>query len=297
MEVLLPLLAFAAVLATVLLLGHRPQARLLRLDRHEIAGVGSAAVPPPVRVSILGAGPNIGRLGALVARITRGEVKTKAVTLLLQAGSPMTLGRFLLMRAIFMFVLTPLFMLYVFKAMGLSFVGIAMMAGAAFTLPQLPMLRIKRKARPRAAAIDSAMPDALDLLVVCVEGGLSLDGALLQVAQRTEGVLAAELRRLQRDMQAGMGRRDAFLALAERSQSESLGVVCSTIVQADKMGMSIATTLRTLAETMRTRRRQRAEMQARKAPIKMMPALIFFMIPALFIVILGPALLSMLAIL
>jgi tight adherence protein C len=89
-----------------------------------------------------------------------------------------------------------------------------------------------------------------------------------------------------------MPRRDGFLSLGDRSQSESLKIFTATIIQADKMGMSIATTLRTLAETMRTRRRQAAETQARKAPIKMMPFLVFFMIPSLFIVILGPAVLS-----
>ena len=79
---------------------------------------------------------------------------------------------------------------------------------------------------------------------------------------------------------------------AERSASESLKIFCATIIQADRMGMSIASTLRTLADTMRMRRRQAAETQARKAPIKMLPFLTIFMIPSLFIIILGPVVLN-----
>jgi tight adherence protein C len=90
-----------------------------------------------------------------------------------------------------------------------------------------------------------------------------------------------------------MSRRDALQAMASRSQSQSLSIFCTTMVQADKMGMSVASTLRTLVETMRTQRRQAAETQARKAPIKMLPFLVVFMMPALFIVILGPAVLEM----
>ena len=116
----------------------------------------------------------------------------------------------------------------------------------------------------------------------------SLDGGIQQVSRRTEGLLAAEFRRLLGEISTGKARRDALQALAARSSSESLGALCTTIIQADKMGVSIATTLRTLAETLRTKRRQAAETQARKAPIKMLPFLVFFMLPSLFVVILGP---------
>ncbi len=124
---------------------------------------------------------------------------------------------------------------------------------------------------------------------------MSLDGGLQQVTQRTEGVLAAELRRLQGEIVAGMSRREAFQALGTRSQSQSLIAFCATVSQADKMGVSIANALRTLADTLRTRRRQAAETAARKAPIKMLPFLVFFMMPALFTVILGPAAIAMIA--
>lgn len=166
--------------------------------------------------------------------------------------------------------------------------GIMLILFTVFATPKMPMVYVKRKARKRSKEVERAMPDALDLLVVCVEGGLSLDGGIQQVAQRTEGLLAVELRRLLGEIATGKARRDALQAMAARSMSESLGAFCTTIIQADKMGVSIATTLRTLAVTLRTRRRQFAETQARKAPIKMLPFIVFFMLPSLFVIILGP---------
>jgi tight adherence protein C len=178
------------------------------------------------------------------------------------------------------------------KGQGLTPRGIGLAVLCLFVFPNLPRIWLKRKARKRARRLELAMPDALDLLVVCVEGGLSLDGGLQQVARRTKGELSLELQRLQAEVNAGTSRRDALQAMAARSQSQSLSVFCTTMVQADKMGMSVASTLRTLVETMRTKRRQAAETQARKAPIKMLPFLVVFMIPSLFTIILGPAVLG-----
>ncbi len=293
MALLLPLLIFLVVFAGVLLVSRRSQRTVLQLDRHQIVGVGGKhAAVAQVKTPILGIGPQSSSLSELALKAARPQARTKAGKLLREAGDPMSLARFFLLRAVCTFVVMPLFVLYMYGTMGFTALGVPVMAVAAFAIPNLPMLRIKRKARKRAKSIEQAMPDALDLLVVCVEGGQSLDGGLQQVANRTAGELAAELRRLQSEIATGMARRDAFIALAARAQSESLPTFCTTIVQADKMGMSIGTTLRTLTETMRTRRRQLAETQARKAPLKMMPCIIFFMIPSLFIVILTPAILS-----
>jgi tight adherence protein C len=178
--------------------------------------------------------------------------------------------------------------MYIYRQNGFTPLGIVLMVFTVFAVPKMPLIYVKRKARKRAKEIERAMPDALDLLVVCVEGGLSLDAGIQQVSRRTEGLLAAEFHRLLGEISTGKSRRDALQALAARSSSESLGALCTTIIQADKMGVSIATTLRTLAETLRTKRRQAAETQARKAPIKMLPFIVFFMLPSLFVVILGP---------
>lgn len=292
MVLVLPVLAFTLVFAACLVLNRRGQRTMAHLGRHQIAGTPGMAVLPQPKTRIADFGQSTSALGRLASRTTRRGVQAKSRQLLLEAGSPMSVATYLSLRMIFTFVLTPLYLLFLVNALGITPLGIVMVIVGGFTVPQLPLLRIKRKARKRARSIEHAMPDAIDLLVVCAEGGLSLDGALQQVSHRTNGTLAAELQRLLSEIGSGMARRDAFVALSERSQSESLKVFCSTIIQADKMGMSIATTLRTLADTMRTRRRQAAETQARKAPIKMMPFLVIFMIPSLFIVILGPAILS-----
>lgn len=292
MTVVLPILAFVVVFAGVQVAQRRSQRTLARLDRHAILGAAGSAAIPQARTPILELGQRAGAAGRLATKATRQGVRAQSQALLLEAGSPMPVATYLLMRAVFLFVLLPGFELLLINGLGFTPLGIVMMLVGGFTIPNLPLVRIKRKARFRARAIEQAMPDALDLLVVCAEGGLSLDGSIQQVSRRAEGPLAAELQRLLSEIGSGMGRRDALVALGTRSQSESLKIFCSTIIQADKMGMSIGSTLRTLAETMRTRRRQAAETQARKAPIKMLPFLVIFMIPSLFIVILGPAILS-----
>ncbi len=294
MELLVPALIFTMVLLAGVILARRADRTLEHLARHEIAaGPGGATVAAPQpRTAILSGMPHPGAVGKVAALAARREVKTKAAKLLLEAGNPMPLGTFLLLRMVMLLGVTPLFLLIILRGQGITLRGIVMAAVGLLVLPNVPMVMVKRKARKRAHAIELAMPDALDLLVVCVEGGLSLDGGLQQVSQRTEGILASELRRLLGEISTGVSRRDAFQALAARSQSQSLSIFATAIIQADKMGTSIASTLRTLAETMRTRRRQAAETQARKAPIKMLPFLVFFMIPSLFIVILGPTVLA-----
>jgi tight adherence protein C len=293
-ELVIPLLIFAGVLMAGVLVARRADRTLEHLARHEIAaGAGGATVTAPQpRTAILGGVPHPGSAGKLATIAASREVKTKSAKLLREAGNPVPLGTFLLLRMVMIFGATPLLVLAILTGQGLTPRGILLSAVSILVVPNMPMVWVRRKARKRANAIELAMPDALDLLVVCVEGGLSLDGGLQQVSQRTEGILASELRRLLGEISTGVSRRDAFQALAARSQSQSLSIFATAIIQADKMGTSIAGTLRTLAETMRTRRRQAAETQARKAPIKMLPFLVFFMIPSLFIVILGPTVLA-----
>jgi tight adherence protein C len=285
----LPLLVFGLVLVGMLYLLRRSQQTVTRLSRHEIAtGAGTAAAVAHIRTPILADVRKSGAVGKLAAKVSPDDLRSKSEKLLLHAGNPMSLGSYLLLRAAFIFFVTPFTLYYVYGDLGLTASGIFFMLVVLVVFPNLPPVYVKRKARKREREIERAMPDALDLLVVCVEGGLSLDGGLQQVALRTVGLLASELRRLQAEISTGMARRDALQSLAARSTSQSLSALCTTIIQSDKMGVSIATTLRTLAITLRTRRRQEAETAARKAPIKMLPFIVFFMLPALFIVILGP---------
>jgi tight adherence protein C len=292
MEVFAPLSIFVAIFCGALVLTRRTSRAVDRLARHEIVAAGPAIAMPEPRTTILGGFRRTGSMAELASKITRERVKSRSAKLLLQAGEPMPLATYLLIRVMMTFVMPPMFIFYVLRGQGLTPLGLGAVGLAVLIMPNAPSVMMKRRGRKRARAIEMAMPDAMDLLVVCVEGGLSLDGGLQQVAQRTDGILAAEIRRLQSEITTGLGRRDAFQGMVARTRSQSLAIFATAIVQADKMGTSIGATLRTLAETMRVRRRQAAETQARKAPIKMLPFLVVFMIPSLFIVILGPTVLA-----
>ncbi len=294
LQLTVTIVAFAVVFGVVWFLMERPASRGgTRLGRKD--GAGSVQAPSreeASQTSLRKANLSSGKFGQKMLASAKDETKVGAEKLLSQAGSTMSIGTYLLVQRLCAFVLGPVFALLTLRLLGLKPMGFLAAALMILVMPRLPGIMMKRKAKKRGSEMERELPDALDLLVVCVEGGLSLDGGLLQVSTRTKGEVANELRRLQLEMATGMPRREAFLAMANRSPSDSLSLVGSTITQADKMGMSIATTLRALSESMRTRRRQSAEEKARKAPVKMMPFLIFFMIPALFVIILGPTVLS-----
>jgi tight adherence protein C len=152
-----------------------------------------------------------------------------------------------------------------------------------------PNLVLYQTAYNRSDRITRELPDALDLLVISVEAGLGFDAALSQVARNTKGPLAEEFFRVLQEMQLGTGRADAMRALAERSDVTDLRSFITSMVQADAFGIPIANVLRIQAREMRIRRSQRAEETAQKVPVKILFPLIFCIMPALFIVIMGPA--------
>ena len=128
-----------------------------------------------------------------------------------------------------------------------------------------------------------------DLLVACLEGGLSMDASLAKVVEQTDGPLAVEIRRTLQEMALGRPTADAIRDLGDRTGAAGLKRLTDDIVQSDRMGISIAESLRNLARDSRVMRRQAAEELARKAPIKMVPVLIFCVLPALGIVTTAPA--------
>jgi tight adherence protein C len=137
------------------------------------------------------------------------------------------------------------------------------------------------------------LPDAIDLLTISVEAGMGFESAMSQVARNTEGPLAAELFRVLQEMQIGLGRVEAMRALTERTRIPELRSFVSAMVQAEAFGIPIANVLRVQSREMRIKRRQRAEEQAQKVPVKILFPLIFLVMPSLFVVILGPAVLQM----
>jgi tight adherence protein C len=136
------------------------------------------------------------------------------------------------------------------------------------------------------------LPDALDLLTLSVEAGLGFDAATAQVARSMPGALAREFARMLHEMQMGQRRADALRALASRTTVLELRTVATSLVQAGELGIPIAHVLREQAAQMRVRRRQRAEEEARKLPVKVIFPLILCLFPALFIVVIGPGVIN-----
>jgi len=172
------------------------------------------------------------------------------------------------------------------------FVALACVA-AGFYLPGLILdLRVKK----RQKAIQHALPDALDLLVVCVEAGMGLDAAIYRVClemTQKEPILSSEFRLLTLELRAGKSRREALKNLSSRIGLEDMGSLVAMLIQTDMFGTSIAQTLRVYADAMRTKRFQLAEELAAKLPVKLLFPLIFFIFPTLLLVILGPAVISL----
>jgi len=146
-----------------------------------------------------------------------------------------------------------------------------------------------QQSQTRQAQIQKDLPDALDLLSISVEAGLGFDAALSQVARNTTGPLAEEFFRVLQEMQIGTGRSDAMRALGERTTVPELRGFVTAMVQADAFGVPVANVLRIQAAEMRVKRSQRAEEKAQKVPVKILFPLIFCILPALFIVVIGPA--------
>jgi tight adherence protein C len=155
----------------------------------------------------------------------------------------------------------------------------------------LPALTVFRKARTRVLEMKETLPDTLDLIVVCVEAGMGVDSALTRVGreQNSQGLaLGEELMLATQEMQAGAVRKEALLRLADRVGIEEFKALVTFLTQTEEMGGSIARSLRVYAETMRDKRSQAAEEAARKTVIKLIFPLVFFILPAIFIILLGP---------
>lgn len=153
----------------------------------------------------------------------------------------------------------------------------------------LPDIWLSRKIKTRQTEIVSALPDALDMLVISVEAGLSFENAIIEIAQRWRNALALELMQAQREIGMGQSRRQALLAMNARVGVPDVSAFVSAMNQAEELGVSIARVLAVQAEEMRIKRRQRAQEMANKAPIKMLFPMVFLIFPALFAVLLGPA--------
>lgn len=167
-------------------------------------------------------------------------------------------------------------------------------AGLGFLAPDF---WLGNRVKNRQRKIRRGLPEALDLMVICSEAGLSLDQAVLRVSQeltQSQPEISDELGLVMLEQRAGKPRDEALKALADRTDLDAIRTLVNTLIQADAFGTSVAKTLRVYSDTMRTQRRQQAEEQAAKTTVKLVFPLVFFIFPSLFVVALGPAMILML---
>jgi tight adherence protein C len=188
----------------------------------------------------------------------------------------------------FAFFLANVIFRFGFSAMSCMFIFI-LLALIGFYMPSL---WLRMKGEWRRSEILRGFPDALDLMVVCVEAGIGLDAAIQRVGEEmkiSNRILSHEFRILGMELRAGKSREEALKALAFRIDLEDVTSLTTLLIQTDKFGTSVAQSLRVHSESMRTSRQQRAETVAAKLPVKLLIPLVLFIFPALFVAILGPA--------
>ncbi len=296
MEILAVFVLFATVFVTVLAFSGGTQTLRVRLESIR----GQTAAPAPVDDDADEYLPFTQRVLMPIVRVPVKQMARLMPTAMLDglqqrlviAGEPMELQAFLTMQfvSIVMFTLMPV--LLILGAGSVSITRLGIIAGFALVGYMLPQMWLKQRVTGRQTQIIKSLPDAFDLITTCVEAGLGLDAALSRVAEKVEGPFADELTRTLRDISLGKQRREALRELGDRTGVPDLVSFVNAVIQAEQMGSSVGTVLRVQAEQLRVRRRQRAEEQAYKAPVKMIFPLILCIFPTLFIVILGPAVIT-----
>ena len=280
MLLLIALTSFATIALGVLALAQRPLAPA-RVRARALGGGASAEMVATDR-------PFSQRMarplaGALLRAMPHRWLRSLETTMV-AAGEPLDIGFFVL--------------LWVLAAAGGVFVGLllavwwsALVFGGLGVY--LPLFWLRRLADNRRKAISRALPDAIDMLVTCVEAGLGLDAALVRVGEATDGPLAAEIERTMQEIAIGRSRQEALLDLGTRPGVRELDSLIRPVVQAERSGVSIGTALRVQADDLRVRRRQRAQETAQKIAPKMTMAIILFFVPAVMLVSVAPAMFSL----
>lgn len=240
--------------------------------------------------------PFLRSVSSIAARVLPQHSLEQTRQELLQAGSPGRLAAidFLGLRLIVAAMVGGLSVLFT-AAQGLPLLqlasgGIALAAVGSF----LPRFWLKRRIKTRQHEISRALSDALDMLTICVDAGLAFELAMVKISEKWDNALAQEFSHVVGEVRMGVPRQDALRRMADRTGVADVGNFVAVLVQAHQLGVSIAQVLHIQADQLRIRRRQRAEELANQAPIKMVFPLVFLILPALFVVILGPAIPSFL---
>lgn len=234
--------------------------------------------------------PFAGKVISSVTRLTPLDLYGRTNRLIVLAGSPptVTAERIVAFKIVFAIV-GVVGGIAVGTALPLP--GSAVVVSAVFFAMlgyTIPSVAISGRASKRQKEIRKALSDTMDLLTISVEAGLGFDAALAQVVKNVPGPLSQEIARTLQEMQIGVSRIDALRHLSDRTEVEELDGFVLSMIQADKYGVGVANVLRGQSTELRHKRRQRAEETAQKVPLKLLFPTIFMLLPALFVVILGP---------
>ena len=234
--------------------------------------------------------PMLQLLVARIIRATPGNVADATRDQLVMAGRPISPTTYLALKVIFLVVLPGIFVLVlVAQNSAPSLIQLITLGVLVIVSYKLPGYWLDRKIKSRKDAIQRALPDTLDLITVSIEAGLAMDAALASVSEKMKGPLADEFRQVLSDMNLGRMRRDALRDFGVRTGVATLQSFLAAVIQADQTGISVGQVLRVQSDQIRVKRKQRAQEAAMKLPTKMLFPLILCIMPATFIVILGPA--------
>lgn len=239
--------------------------------------------------------PAIEGFGRLMSGLSPKSKRDKLEILLRRAGKTekSAVGRWYIGKLVYAFVLPILL------GLGLVIVGrdlfksILFMIIGSLALQLFQTIILKRQVSTRQKEIRNVLADALDLITVSVEAGLSFDGAMDRVIRQMPNALSEEFAIALKEMRMGKTRREGLRALSYRCDVDDLTTLVGALIQADELGVRIGTVLRIQSDQMRERRRQRARETAMKAPIKLLFPLMIFIFPTIFVILLGPAFIQM----
>ena len=267
------------------------QARLAEyIQRGDVASLEEIELSQPFSERVII--PVVRRIGEFSARFTPQKAIQDTARRLELAGNPWPIdaATFLAIRFILAVVLAGFLVAVVIisppsnPSDNFMYIG-----GAAFAGFYLPHLMLTSKITRRQKEIRKAMPDALDLLTICVEAGLGFDAAMSKVSEKWENELSLAFARVIREVQLGKVRREALKDMSDRLGIPEMTSFVAAIIQSEQLGVSMAKVLRIQSDQMRVKRRQRAEEEAHKAPVKMIIPMALLIFPSIMIIILTPA--------
>jgi tight adherence protein C len=293
---LLPILAIGILGTVLIVLGLRgkksaPEEIGDRLSAYAMRPVGLHEQEMKEGFGVRVLQPIIKRMSQQLGQRSPSASMDRVRSKLSSAGNPNGLGpiEFLGMRYLVALGLGGLLgFLMIFSGVGATFSFLMGAVGAVFGF-MMPGIWLDRKIKARRKDIMKSLPDAIDLLTISVESGLGFDPALQRVAEKWDNSLTREFARVLSEMRIGKPKREALREMSLRCDEDGLTTFVSSVIQADTLGVPITQVLRIQSEAMRVRRRQKAEEMAQKAPLKMLFPMVFLIFPALYVVILGPA--------